>query len=102
MQCAGIIYSKDNAWTYRGLDVTPLYSVQYTRYSGAQCHVQCTVYKVQWCTVCERAGPQQEGKQDCWAAEDQPGEHLQELLSLYVEQSPCLVNTHYCPGTCSY
>ena len=85
MQCAGIVYNNENSWTYLELDVTP-----------------CTVYSVQ-CTVVhsgERAGPQLEGKQVCWAAEDQPGEHLQELLSLYVEQSPSEYT--YCPGTCRH
>ena len=76
--------------------VTPctVYSIQ-----GTVVHSVCTVHSAQ-CTVCERAGPQLEGKQDCWAAEDQPGEHLQELLSLYVEQSPSEYT--YCPGTCRH
>ena len=93
VQCAGIDYSNENSWTYRELDVTPctVYSIQGTVWT-VQCarhpHAQCTVYKVQWCTVCERAGPQLEGKQDCWIPEGQPGEHLQELLSLCVE-TPC-------------
>ena len=56
-----------------------MYSVQYTRYNGVQC------------TVHERVAPQQEGKEDYWAAEDQPREHLQELLSLSIETPCCTV-----------
>ena len=62
-----------------------LYSVQCTVHSS-----QCTVHSAQ-CTVHERVAPQQEGKEDYWAAEDQPREHLQELLSLSTETPCCTV-----------
>ena len=78
-----LITAITNSWTYHELDGTPctVYNIQGTMVYSAQCTTPAH----------ERVGPQQEGKQGYWAAEDQPGEHLPELLSLSIETPCCTV-----------